>query len=421
MGKILGIFKSKLFLGVTGILAVAALIWYIGPLIAIAGQSPLGSDMGRIISIMTVGGVYALTQVIYYINALRTNRNMLADLAGQAGINIPGAGAPSAPGAPGPAGAEPAAGTPEERARDLRRQREAEAASSEEISTLREGFNSALGVLKRARLGGKTGRGQYLYQLPWYIIIGPPGSGKTTALINSGLRFPITSGKVRGVGGTRNCDWWFTDEAVLLDTAGRYTTQDSHEEVDRAAWRGFLDLLKKHRRRRPINGAFVAISLFDLMQQSEEERAAQALAIKQRIQELHEHFGIRFPIYVLFTKADLIAGFVEFFNDLGQEERAQVWGATLPMDDPSHPEGVVEQFLAEFERLEKRLNDRLVERLQDERDPPRSDLHLPATVRLAQAGRRPVPQGRVPAQPLRRTGLAARPVFHQRHPGRHAH
>ncbi|MDQ5908898.1 MAG: type secretion system protein ImpL [Pseudomonadota bacterium] len=377
MDKILSIFKSKLFLGATGILAVAALIWYIGPLIAVAGQSPLSSDMGRIVSIMTVGGVYALTQLIYYINALRTNRNMLADLAGQAGINVPGGGSGAAGGAAG-GGSTPGAGdqgaTRDEQIREQRRRREDEAASSEEISTLRQGFNDSLAILKKARLGGKTGRSQYLYQLPWYIIIGPPGSGKTTALINSGLRFPLGSGKVRGVGGTRNCDWWFTDEAVLLDTAGRYTTQDSHEDVDRAAWRGFLELLKKHRRRRPINGAFIAISLSDLMQQSEEERAAQALAIKQRIQELHEYFGIRFPIYVLFTKADLIAGFVEFFNDLGQEERTQVWGMTLPMDDPANPEGVVEQFTAECELLEKRLNDRLVERLQDERDPQRRDL-----------------------------------------------
>ncbi|MGY2499106.1 hypothetical protein, partial [Klebsiella pneumoniae] len=86
-----------------------------------------------------------------------------------------------------------------------------------------------------------------LYQLPWYVIIGPPGSGKTTALVNSGLNFPLAAqlgaGAIRGVGGTRNCDWWFTDEAVLLDTAGRYTTQDSHAQVDKAAWLGFLDLL----------------------------------------------------------------------------------------------------------------------------------------------------------------------------------
>lgn len=369
MNKVLRVLKSRVLIGITGVIAVAALVWYIGPLIAIAGQSPLSSDMGRVFTIMTVGGAYGLSQLIYYINTLRTNRNMLADLANQGGMGgLAGGGAVA-----GGAGGAPSAGR-EEQAREQQRQREREAASSEEISTLKEGLTEALSVLKKARLGGKSGRGQYLYQLPWYIIIGPPGSGKTTALINSGLRFPLGAGKVRGVGGTRNCDWWFTDEAVLLDTAGRYTTQDSHEEVDRAAWRGFLDLLKKHRRRRPINGAFVAISLSDLMQQNEEERTAQAVAIKQRIQELHEYFGIRFPIYVLFTKADLIAGFIEFFNDLGQEERAQVWGMTLPMDDPANPEGVVEGFADEFGLLEKRLNDRLVERLQNERDPQRRDL-----------------------------------------------
>ena len=358
MKKLLGIIKNPWLIGITGFVAVAGLIWYIGPLLAVAGQTPLASDLGRVATIMTVGGAYGLTQLIYYINTLRRNRDMLAELAGQAG---------------GAAGGEQAAAR-EQQAREEQKKKENEAASAEEISTLKQGLDEALGVLKKARLGGKTGRGQYLYQLPWYVIIGPPGSGKTTALINSGLRFPLGAGKVRGVGGTRNCDWWFTEDAVLLDTAGRYTTQDSHEEVDRAAWRGFLDLLKKHRRRRPINGAFVAISLSDLMRQNEEERTAQALAIKQRIQELHEHFGIRFPIYVLFTKADLIAGFIEFFGDLGQEERAQVWGLTLPMDDPANPQGVVERFTAEFELLEQRLNDRLVKRLQEERDPQRRDL-----------------------------------------------
>ncbi|HOB62092.1 MAG TPA: type VI secretion system membrane subunit TssM [Candidatus Competibacteraceae bacterium] len=357
MKKIWSFLKNPWFIGITGFLAVAALIWYLGPLIAIAGQSPLGNDLGRVVSIMTVGGSLALYQLVTYINTLRRNRDMLADLAGQTG-KLGGAG-----------GADRAAAKEQEK-----KKKEEDAASAEEIATLKEGLDEALVTLRKARLGGKSGRSQYLYQLPWYIIIGPPGSGKTTALINSGLRFPLGAGKVRGVGGTRNCDWWFTDEAVLLDTAGRYTTQDSHEEVDRAAWRGFLDLLKKHRRRRPINGAFVAISLSDLMQQSEEERSLQAVAIKQRIQELHEHFGIRFPIYVLFTKADLIAGFVEFFADLGQEERAQVWGMTFPMDDLASPAGMVEHFPAELDLLEQRLNDRLVERLQDERDPQRRDL-----------------------------------------------
>lgn len=367
MKKILNFFKNPWFIGITGFIAIVALIWYLGPLISVAGNSPLATDLGRIVTIVVFGGSMAIYKVIYYIQTLRSNRDMLADLAGQAGrVGELGTGGAAGSGAAGASDAE---------AREQQqRKKEQEAASAEEISTLKRGLDDALAVLKKTKFSGQAGRSQYLYQLPWYIIIGPPGSGKTTALINSGLRFPLGAGKVRGVGGTRNCDWWFTDEAVLLDTAGRYTTQDSHEEVDRAAWRGFLDLLKKHRRRRPINGAFIAISLADLMQQRASEREAQAVAIKQRVQELHEHFGIRFPIYVLFTKADLVAGFVEFFSDLGKEERDQVWGLTLPMDDLADASGVVQHFNAEFELLEQRLNDRLVERLQTERDPQRRDL-----------------------------------------------
>ena len=116
--------------------------------------------------------------------------------------------------------------------------------SGEEAAALRERMSTALSLLKRAR--GTRG---YLYEQPWYVIIGPPGAGKTTALLNSGLKFPLAAemgqGAVAGVGGTRLCDWWFTENAVLIDTAGRYTTQDSNAAVDRAGWDAFLDLLQQ--------------------------------------------------------------------------------------------------------------------------------------------------------------------------------
>ena len=118
---------------------------------------------------------------------------------------------------------------------------------------------------------------QYLYQLPWYMFIGAPGSGKTTALVNSGLRFPLAerfgTDRIRGVGGTRNCDWWFTDEAVLIDTAGRYTTQESDRDADQAAWQGFLALLKKTRPRQPINGVLLTVSVPDLLAPTPASRA----------------------------------------------------------------------------------------------------------------------------------------------------
>ena len=62
-----------------------------------------------------------------------------------------------------------------------------------------------------------------------------------------------------GVGGTRFCDWWLTERAVLIDTAGRYTTQDSDAEADKAGWERFLDLLKKNRPQQPLNGVLVVV------------------------------------------------------------------------------------------------------------------------------------------------------------------
>jgi type VI secretion system protein ImpL len=173
---------------------------------------------------------------------------------------------------------------------------------------LKERMNDALATLKTAS-GNKSG---YLYDLPWYVIIGPPGAGKTTALVNSGLKFPLARGAtpaaVAGVGGTRYCDWWFTEEAVLIDTAGRYTTQDSDSKSDKESWFSFLDLLKKSRPRQPINGVLVAISIEDILTMSRQELAVHAEAIRMRLLELHQRLKVSFPVYALFTKTDLVAG-----------------------------------------------------------------------------------------------------------------
>src|SRR3954453_7870159 len=198
---------------------------------------------------------------------------------------------------------------------------------------LKERMKDALTTLKTA----SAGKGDFLYDLPWYVIIGPPGAGKTTALVNSGLKFPLSRGAkpaaIAGVGGTRYCDWWFPEEAVLIDTAGRYTTQDSDAKTDKKSWFEFLDLLKKNRPRQPINGVMVAISIGDLLTLGPAEIQAHADAIRARLLELHERLKVDFPVYVLFTKTDLVAGFVEFFANLNEQARQQVWGATFQTAD----------------------------------------------------------------------------------------
>ncbi len=225
-------------------------------------------------------------------------------------------------------------------------------------------MQEAIAQLKGSKLGARGGRAA-LYALPWYVIIGPPGAGKTTALEQSGLSFVSPGGggaKVRGTAGTRNCDWWFGREAILLDTAGRYATSGD----DQDEWLAFLDTLKRFRAERPLDGIVVAVSIADLVGASEAKIAELAASLRARAEEIMTRLEMVLPLYVLFTKADLIPGFVEFWEDLAKRERDQVWGATFPLDDDRLEEPAA-AFDAEFTRLVEVLHARLLQRLPRER------------------------------------------------------
>ncbi len=197
-------------------------------------------------------------------------------------------------------------------------------------------FEKAIATLKQSKLGkGYRGKAA-LYALPWYMIVGPSASGKSTALRESGLQFPFLGENqkgVQGIGGTRNCDWWFTTDAVLLDTAGRYMTEDE----DREEWFAFLDMLKKARNKKPINGVMVAIGINELLEGTDQLIEWHAKTIRDRIDELMTHLGMSFPVYLMFTKCDLLEGFSQFFGELEKSEREQIWGCTLSRRTKSSP------------------------------------------------------------------------------------
>lgn len=340
----MGVFRIlSMFGGVSPIVLTVAIIlstclWYFGPLLSLGGFRPFDTLTGRIVGVsVLIGLALVIVGIVVWRRRRREKRMSDEIVEGMEGDD-------------------------------------SDALARSEVDELRTKLRTALATLRKSRLGRRS-----LYELPWYVMIGPPGAGKTTAIVNSGLKFPLADelGKnaLGGVGGTRNCDWWFTDDAVLIDTAGRYTTQESDADVDNAAWQGFLNLLKKYRKRQPINGAIIAISLADLSLQDEITRKSHAQAVRRRLNELRTKLGVRFPVYVLFTKADLIAGFAEFFDGLGKEAREQVWGFTLPLKkrkaDDAPP---LAAFGAEFQALLERLNAQLLDRMQIETDSQRRSL-----------------------------------------------
>src|SRR5262249_14724797 len=202
---------------------IAIFIWFAGPYFAFGSYRPLESETSRLIAIALIVVLWLLSGVVKWLRATQASEKLVGAVLSQ-----------------------------------VRQDKERPSA---EAQKLRERFEEAVAALKQ--------RGRSLYDLPWYVFIGAPGSGKTTALVNSGLRFPLEQrsgkGAIRGVGGTRNCDWWFTEEAVFLDTAGRYTTQDSDQSSDSEGWREFLALLRTYRVRRPLNGVILTISCQDLL------------------------------------------------------------------------------------------------------------------------------------------------------------
>ncbi|WP_305044505.1 type VI secretion system membrane subunit TssM [Geoalkalibacter sp.] len=213
-----------------------------------------------------------------------------------------------------------------------------------EVSQLREKMDAAIATLKSSELGVGYRGSSALYALPWFMLIGPSAAGKTTLLRHSGLHFPYADQgemDIRGFGGTRNCDWWFSNEAVLLDTAGRYTT----EPADHQEWKAFLALLRKHRQRLPINGVLVAMSLEELLTIDQAGLARHVKIIRDRIDELITDLGCLVPVYLILTKCDLLHGFNAFFEDLGEHDRNQVWGAWLaenPTGDGENPSSLLE-------------------------------------------------------------------------------
>jgi type VI secretion system protein ImpL len=321
---------------ILGLLLLSAVIWFGGPYLALGEFRPLESTIGRIIAIALIVVLWGFKGLLRELKALRASTKFAAQV--------------------------------------VKQEDPVSARASADTRQMRQRFEEAIEALRKS----KTRKGRInLYELPWYIIIGPPGAGKTTAIVNSGLNFPLSQkfGKeaLRGVGGTRNCDWWFTDQAILLDTAGRYTTQDSDESTDAAGWVEFLALLRRYRKRRPINGILVAISVLDLATQSDVDRARHVAAVRQRLDELRQHLKITVPVYLIVTKCDLLAGFSEFFDDLSQDGRAQVWGTTFDIELSRSGEAV-DRFASEFDLLVERLNTRLLARMEAERDVNRRGL-----------------------------------------------
>ncbi|HBG06211.1 MAG: type VI secretion system protein ImpL [Geobacteraceae bacterium GWC2_58_44] len=217
-----------------------------------------------------------------------------------------------------------------------------------ELNSLQEQWKAAIDTLRSSHLNKL---GNPLYVLPWYLVIGESGSGKSSSLSSARLPSPISNiGRIDGVSGTRQCEWWFFEQAVVIDTAGRYATA-AHEGQDKDEWQKMLSLLIKYRRKEPLNGVIVTVAADRLLEAGEVQLEKDGCTIRRRIDELMRAVGVRFPVYVLVTKCDLIQGVNRFCEHLPAQSLDQPMGIINQELSPDVDAFVEHALHAVFERL----------------------------------------------------------------------
>ncbi|WP_232515264.1 type VI secretion system membrane subunit TssM, partial [Burkholderia ambifaria] len=350
----------------TSIVIVALIclaIWHAFPLVTLAGRPLFASTMGRILAIAGVVLVYAACMMVQWWRRMRRHPNQL-----RRWLRL------------GKRGVRPVAASRLTAIEDIAR------AAIAQLKTGR-------GVRKLVRLF----QGQaYLYDLPWYVVLGSKGSGKTTALLNAGLPFPLDAQLQRSLAPDDALalpGWRLTNEAVLIDTAGHYVQHGisrypltmeppdtpnggkpdnrptdmstAREHADAAEWRGFLRLLRRLRPRLPLNGVLLTINVAALTHADLNVRATESRVLRARLEEMQAEFGTGFPVWLIVTKIDRLPGFTDYFASLGEPRRAQIWGVTMPPDPAGRTEAAVR---TELNLLATRLADGVSGLLRNETD-----------------------------------------------------
>ncbi|CAB3799370.1 hypothetical protein LMG28688_04925 [Paraburkholderia caffeinitolerans] len=211
-----------------------------------------------------------------------------------------------------------------------------------------------------------TGRSKY--RLPWIVVAGSADSGKTSLLAGSGLRLhgPLPEGAL--VPPTTQCDWWYADEAVLVDTPRDTleTRQDGTPEPH-GIWTTLTGLLRRYRPRQPLNGVLLTVAADTLVTMSAPERTACAERLARTLRAMQTRLDVRVPVYVCVTRMDRLRGFSDYFRNLGDEAREAAWGIGYALSDPrpGNPLWSAHNGLAE---LAKRLDDGLCAALDAEPD-----------------------------------------------------
>lgn len=171
---------------------------------------------------------------------------------------------------------------------------------------------------------------RYLWQLPWYMVIGPAGSGKTT-LLREGFPSDIIYAPEGAHGAEQHL--YLTPhvgkQAVLFDIDGTLCASADADILHRHLWEHALGWLKEKRARQPLNGIILTLDLPDLLTADKRRREYLLQILRSSLQDIRQHLHCQLPVYVVLTRLDLLQGFAALFQSLNRQDRDAILGVTF--------------------------------------------------------------------------------------------
>ncbi len=241
---------------------------------------------------------------------------------------------------------------------------------AKKLQTLQGRFQGALNFLKKTTIQKQDGNFS-LSHLPWYLLIGPKGAGKTTLLANANINFILSKQfkQAEAIQSSDACDWWVTRDLVLIDVPGSYFfTRKKLGAVTSILWNALLNLVKTTPASTKLNGVIIALNLPEILNKIHHQKKDELFYdLKKRITDLRNQFGPQLSFQFVITKCDLLPGFLEFFGESVNEELSQTWGLTMPA--LSSKEKWLDVFTLRFNALIKQINKQLLWRLHQEHNP----------------------------------------------------
>ncbi|OSQ23349.1 hypothetical protein CCON61_07165 [Campylobacter concisus] len=188
-------------------------------------------------------------------------------------------------------------------------------------------------------------------KLPLIMIMGNEGAGKSAFINYSNIEFPLSDSldtykKIHK--STTNFNLYISKFGALLDTEGIHFAQESlyqptateelpEDDVDKnrdyllkkSIWSEFLHFLKRNDFNARLSGAVLIIDTKKFLEGTQEYFDELIRYMIKRVNDCEKHLKTKFPIYIVFSKLDLIDGMGDYFRLFNEDVANKALGINL--------------------------------------------------------------------------------------------